>query len=1111
MPEPIGMPFQSSSPFLPHIEELLQRAQGGESITALADDWPSPFNTMAIESVRRRAEAYLDISPRSAYAIASLAYVLAQRLHQLYPRGHKTRALRGRCATTLAAAERRRANYPMAAHLLSESVNLLKGRRNAAARRRALLEQASLLRDLDRYEDAEITYRALLTEAQQTREAQYELACCYRGLGQVLRARNRYSEAAEHAQMAADLFAYLGDSLAAARCRLDLAFDLFLQDPERALNHVQVARSTFEAAQSRGDLAEADFYAGLICSERGHFAEALPLFEAARRVFLEEGVTMRAALTDINHANTLSRMGRMEEALSLLQQARQQMVAADRTVMVVACDVNIGIIQAALGRYQQALTVYEQALALCQSRGFQVDAARCLVNMATVYGQTGQYARALDYYQQAREIFKAAGFPSYRALCDQNLGTLYYTIGEAENAIVHYGAARETFADQGMPGFTARCDTQLAAVYLDLEQWDEAQRRLEQARAICYQEGMTLGVDLCEMLIAEVERRRGDKAAATQRYTAVRERLRQAGMAVDAAVCTIALGELALEAGDPARAQSEFEVALPAVAAGFPEHAWRAAFGLGRAHEQRGNLSRALAFYREAAEFVRQARATLWTEEVSSRFFNQRRFPFVAGIHLAFELQDHAAAIELVEKSKGQTILSLLRVYEASLHLDPKADLRTRTLLEQEERLRQQIAQLRSKVALSSVEGMRSASMPDHFSERELAAELAHLEHQHAAAIAALRAHEMGLLSEDQYPVFNLGHFRAIAAQHLAQGWAALAYYQQDDELLTFYIDAGNLHGWRRRLRRYDILALSQATDPDERQRRLFYAPPPGGQTPEAQTLLRHLRQLLIPVEIEERMASGIPWWIIVPHNRLHFLPFHALWGGGAEGYLGQKATLIYTPLLQVLQTLLVRRSPSPLAKPRRALILGVSEFGGQAPPLPHVLAEANAVSGALPDAVVRLDGEASLVTLRALQASGELATFDVIHVASHAVFDPQSPLNSRILLSDGDLSVAEIFHLNLKACRVILSTCQSGVSRLHPGDEMVGLLQAFFCAGVSGILASLWPVSDVSTVGLMERFYRGWTAGMSPALALQQAQKEMDTAGFPLFHWAGFQWFGIP
>jgi CHAT domain-containing protein len=93
----------------------------------------------------------------------------------------------------------------------------------------------------------------------------------------------------------------------------------------------------------------------------------------------------------------------------------------------------------------------------------------------------------------------------------------------------------------------------------------------------------------------------------------------------------------------------------------------------------------------------------------------------------------------------------------------------------------------------------------------------------------------------------------------------------------------------------------------------------------------------------------------------------------------------------------------------------------------------------------------------------------------------------------DGRLTVSEIFDLDIKANLVTLSACDTALVRgewqtFPQGDDLVGLSRAFIHAGTPSILASLWKVSDDSTVELMADFYRN-LRDMSKAEALRQAQ----------------------
>jgi len=530
--------------------------------------------------------------------------------------------------------------------------------------------------------------------------------------------------------------------LAAARCETDIAFHLLLSDRQEAMRRLAHAREVFTQAGATADLAEVEHYTALIQHEQTHFTDALPRFQAARAVFEAEGLMMRAALTEVNEANTHFRMGALDKALELGERARARMVEAGRPVMVVACDVNLGLVHHTLGQEREALARFERALALCEEQNLPVDAARCRLNMALVYEQNGDYARALAVCQRARDELDAAGITMYRAHCDQNLGALYLRIGQYERSLERFGAARETFADEKMPAYTARCDMQMAAVRLERGELDKAQELLEQAQATCRAQGMALGADLCDVLLAEVEARRGEMERADARYRSARERLAAAGLLVDAALCSIALGELALKQGKAAGAEAEFVGALPVLADGFPDHAWRAAYGLARVCQARGDRAAALARYREAAEFIRRARATLWAEEPSATFFAQRRHVFATGIRLAVEMYERAAALELLEDSKTQALLTLLRASDVRLGQEIAADSYARQLFLRERRLRQQLQQVRSRASIASGLTTRGGTIPIQVEARESLAELARLQANYAAIMEALRAQQ---------------------------------------------------------------------------------------------------------------------------------------------------------------------------------------------------------------------------------------------------------------------------------------------------------------------------------------------------------------------------------
>jgi CHAT domain-containing protein len=126
------------------------------------------------------------------------------------------------------------------------------------------------------------------------------------------------------------------------------------------------------------------------------------------------------------------------------------------------------------------------------------------------------------------------------------------------------------------------------------------------------------------------------------------------------------------------------------------------------------------------------------------------------------------------------------------------------------------------------------------------------------------------------------------------------------------------------------------------------------------------------------------------------------------------------------------------------------------------------------------------------------LAEASPVHLATHAFFDPRDPLKSGIILADGILTAREVLEHRMHTDLVVLSACESGSAVPLGGEELAGLGQAFFQAGAQSLLISLWRVSDPATATLMQSFYAARQTGADKALALRQAQTQVQQES----HW---------
>ncbi|MEY2842819.1 MAG: hypothetical protein RI920_856 [Pseudomonadota bacterium] len=243
----------------------------------------------------------------------------------------------------------------------------------------------------------------------------------------------------------------------------------------------------------------------------------------------------------------------------------------------------------------------------------------------------------------------------------------------------------------------------------------------------------------------------------------------------------------------------------------------------------------------------------------------------------------------------------------------------------------------------------------------------------------------------------------------------------------------------------------------------------------------------------------------IVPHGPLHYMPFQALYDGNA--YLIEKVSIAVWPSASVGKLL--------WARPQRNINTLVA-FGNPATtenvPLPGAEREVSEVAALFKDKQVYIQRDASKPTFK--QKASQSA---VLHVAAHAEVDEVDPLFSRILLaSDGSerglLEAREVYGLNLKDVSLVtLSACESGLGKVLHGDEIVGFTRSFLSAGVSSLVASLWPVADDSTEALMSKMYQSMNQGadLMDAMRLAQIDVQKRRRFTHPFFWAPFNVIG--
>jgi CHAT domain-containing protein len=228
---------------------------------------------------------------------------------------------------------------------------------------------------------------------------------------------------------------------------------------------------------------------------------------------------------------------------------------------------------------------------------------------------------------------------------------------------------------------------------------------------------------------------------------------------------------------------------------------------------------------------------------------------------------------------------------------------------------------------------------------------------------------------------------------------------------------------------------------------------------------------------------------ILIPGSLLGLLPLHAAWTKDAAKPSGRRyaldtVNLRFAPNARVLEG---RRERQPQERAIDAILAFSNPEPVSAPALSCAEPEVDAAVSRFAHARVLAGKDASLD-----EALSEIANYPVLHFACHGASDFVEPLNGGLVLADDDvLTLRHFLDLSLPETRLaILSACETGVPSSQLADEVFSLSSGLLGAGVKGVIASLWPVADLSTMMLMTRFYQFWRdQKLSPAAALQSAQ----------------------
>jgi CHAT domain-containing protein len=235
---------------------------------------------------------------------------------------------------------------------------------------------------------------------------------------------------------------------------------------------------------------------------------------------------------------------------------------------------------------------------------------------------------------------------------------------------------------------------------------------------------------------------------------------------------------------------------------------------------------------------------------------------------------------------------------------------------------------------------------------------------------------------------------------------------------------------------------------------------------------------LIAPIE-SELQAASINTLLFSMDTGLRSLPIAALHDG--QKFLVEKYSLGMVPTVGLMNP-----NYQSLEK-AQVLAMGASTFQEQNP-LPAVPMEVSTITKMWEGASFLNED----FTQQNLVQRRQNNPYQMIHLATHAEFNPGTAEDSYIQLWDSKLRLSQMQELgwdNPAVDLLVLSACRTAVG--NPEAEM-GFAGLAVASGVKSALASLWSVSDEGTLTLMTEFYNHLQNAKVKSQALRQAQLAM-------------------
>lgn len=860
-----------------------------------------------------------------------------------------------------------------------------------------------------------------------------------------------------------------------------------------------LAREALARARAEGDGAAestATRALGLAAREQGDLDTSLGELRRAIRIAETHGHPRQAADARVSLCGTLALKGRWTAALREADRAAAALTGPDQARVIVqkasvqwlsgrldeaekaygralpplrrASDqhwlgllhLNRGLVRFQRGALAAAEADLDEAERIHSAAGADRLVAHTRQSLGLVLARRGDVPRALEMFDLAEEHFRSQGAVDPKLLCDRCEALLGTRLLAEARACAETAAA--AFAAQGSPIFEATAQMRIAEAALLQREWHAAAQAASAASRLYRRRNQSRRADLARLLALRAAWMGGERSAellsGARRVAAA---LKAGGFRAEAVEARVLAAQVATATGRSGIARRELEEARRSRASAPVQvrvRAWHAEALLRLATGNRRGAETAL---RAGVRVVDEYRLAFGASDLRAHAAGYTADLAATGMGLAVAAADPVAALRWAELS---------RTAESTLHpVRPATSGRVAAALDE---LRSVVAAIDERASVGSPTAALRAR------QRELEEEVRRRA-RHARGTAGAR--RTGLPT----PAAILATLAPACLIELAEVegllWAVAG--SASSLRLVPLAPASAVAA------ELDVLlfALRRTLAGQGSPRALAATEDQIGRA--AQRLDEMLLGPLASLGGLAPLADEGPL-LIVPTGPLHALPWALL--PSCRG----RSLAVAPSLTAAARAHQARGKAPPVAEDRVVLVSG--------PGLAMAEAETRSLARQYPGCL-RLGGaEASCgAVLRALDGAG------MAHLAAHGRFRPDNALFSSIELADGALTVYDLGGLGRPPATVVLAACDSGVSEVAPGDQLMGLAAAFLEMGTSSLVAPATGVPDGATAAVMLSLHSHLRAGLSVPAAL--AATQATATGPDTLVAASFVAFGAP